>query len=132
MLYLTNEARESARNEIARLYVMLAETKPTDQWFLQDIQSLMRYLQVMQGELAGEMKEETDRKKEYEETVPVYGVNRYYDCNKKIIEYTSWFYHRDEAEFATTQGQSGKTIITARYHDEETPYITMPYGGKIK
>lgn len=56
MMYLTNKARESAIQEISRLYVKLAETKPTDQWYLQDIESVMNYLRVMKDELQREIK----------------------------------------------------------------------------
>ena len=56
MMYLTNKARETAIQEISRLYVKLAETKPTDQWYLQDIESVMNYLRVMKDELQREIK----------------------------------------------------------------------------
>ena len=57
MMYLTNEARETAINQISKLYVKLAETKPTDQWYLQDIESVMSYLRVMKDELKREIKD---------------------------------------------------------------------------
>jgi hypothetical protein len=56
MMFYTKEAKETAVKEISRLYVKLAETSPTDQWHLQDIESVMFYLQTMKEELNREIK----------------------------------------------------------------------------
>ena len=66
MMYQTHKARESAVNEISRLYVKLAETKPTDQWFLQDIVSVMHYLSVMKEELQRNIKDEEKLMKKFQ------------------------------------------------------------------
>lgn len=55
MLYGNNEARETARNEINRVYVKLANTVPTDQLNLDDIRSIMYYLRKMENALKTEI-----------------------------------------------------------------------------
>lgn len=56
MLFFTNEARKNAKEEISKLYVKLAETTPTDEWRLQDIESVMFYLREMKDELERQIK----------------------------------------------------------------------------
>ena len=55
MLYGNNEARQTARDEINRVYAKLANTKPTDQLTLEDISSIMYYLRTMEDELRREI-----------------------------------------------------------------------------
>lgn len=57
MFYYTNKARQTARENIAGLIVKLANTKPTDQFTLQDIESVIMYLKNMDGELKREIKQ---------------------------------------------------------------------------
>ena len=60
-IYYSKEARETASNQINRLYKKLAKTTPTDQWPLQDIESLMYYLRTLKDAVEGEQRE-LDRK----------------------------------------------------------------------
>lgn len=57
MLYYSNKARQTAREDIANLIVKLAHTKPTDQFTLYDIDSTIMYLQDMDNELRREIKD---------------------------------------------------------------------------
>ena len=57
MLFFTNKARETARENIAELYRKLASTKPTETLTLQDIESVMFYLREMDDELRREIKD---------------------------------------------------------------------------
>lgn len=57
MLYYTNKARQTARTEIADKIVKLANLKPTDQFTLQDIESIIMYLKNMDEELKREIKQ---------------------------------------------------------------------------
>ena len=61
MLYYSNKARKTARENIADLIIKLANTKPTDQFTLQDIQSTISYLRNMDDELKSEIKLESMR-----------------------------------------------------------------------
>lgn len=56
MLYYTNKARQTAINNITQLIIKLANTKPTDQFTLQDIQNTINYLSNMNTELHREIK----------------------------------------------------------------------------
>lgn len=56
MMYGNNEARETAREEIRRVYVKLANTKPSDDLTYDDIMSIMYYLKKMENELATEIR----------------------------------------------------------------------------
>ena len=58
MLYYTQKARKTARDNIAELIVKLANTKPTDQFTLQDIRSTISYLKNMDEALKWEIKME--------------------------------------------------------------------------
>lgn len=50
MKTFTDKALVTAREEMQRLYVKLASTKPTDEWTRDDIRSLMTYLTLFDGE----------------------------------------------------------------------------------
>lgn len=54
MVHYTDKALETTREEMAKLYMKLAETKPTDQWTLDDIRSLMTYLMLFDSECSSE------------------------------------------------------------------------------
>ena len=54
MIYYSKEARDNATEKINKLYVKLAETSPTDQWTLQDIESVMYYLRTLKVAIASE------------------------------------------------------------------------------
>ena len=60
-IYYSKQARETASNQISKLYKKLAETTPTDQWPLQDIESLMYYLHTLKDAVESEQ-HELDRK----------------------------------------------------------------------
>lgn len=57
MMYFTNTARVTAKEEIKKLYVKLANTAPTDQLNRDDIRSLMHCLRTMDDELSREIKQ---------------------------------------------------------------------------
>ena len=61
MIYYSNQARKTARDSIAGLIIKLAETPPTDQFTLQNIQDTIHYLKVLDGELKRENKLESMR-----------------------------------------------------------------------
>jgi len=54
MVQYTDKALETAREEMAKLYRKLAETKPTDEWTRDDIRSLMTYLTLFDSECRSE------------------------------------------------------------------------------
>ena len=51
MRMFTDEAIKTAEEKVLKLYQKLAVTKPTDQWPLQEISSLMYYLADYMDEL---------------------------------------------------------------------------------
>lgn len=55
MLFYSNDARETAKKEIGRLYAKLGSTKPTDTLTLEDIRSILFYLRTMESELNHEI-----------------------------------------------------------------------------
>ena len=56
MIYGTNNARQTAIEEISRLYVKLAKTRPTEDLMYSDIMSIMYYLETLKNELKQEVK----------------------------------------------------------------------------
>ena len=56
MIYGTNNARQTAIENISNLYIKLAETKPTDELPYSDIMSIMYYLETLKDELKREIK----------------------------------------------------------------------------
>ena len=63
MLYGSNEARQTAKEEISRVYLKLANTRPNDDLTLDDIRSIMYYLQKMNNELSSEIRREKMKSK---------------------------------------------------------------------
>ena len=56
MIYGTNNARQTAIDEISKLYVKLAKTRPTEDLMYSDIMSIMYYLETLKNELKQEVK----------------------------------------------------------------------------
>ena len=54
MIQYTDKALATAREEMAKLYRKLAETRPTDEWTRDDIRGLMTYLTLFDSECGSE------------------------------------------------------------------------------
>ena len=55
MIYYSNEARQTASENISRLFAKLAETKPSEVLSQDEIEDIMYYLKTLNDEIRHEM-----------------------------------------------------------------------------
>lgn len=58
MVYYSNEARQTASENISRLFAKLAEMKPSEAFTSDDIESTMYYLRTLNDEIRHEIIQE--------------------------------------------------------------------------